>query len=1168
MPYSRESGYLQNMVENGITFKDHDRDAVEKLRVSNPQSLIDTDFEYSLQNTKWEFLTLCNNYPGVYARSNEPAFTSEQIASILPSGLGNKSVTVTVTILPRSPFKIGDSIVLKETANTTYVDGAYIITAVFSPLSFQVVTKSPDALVGDQKTRYTALYTGGFYTNAEIPIESVTTIPGTSSAKIQFKNPHNLYIGTPLTVVDYGLSAVPWSGSFEVESVPDDYSVTYKTLTGEDYPTNFISQVTINFPDYPAANGVYTRSSGGTTQFDGPNGYFIYSDDSWVLYSPDEEGTIAQTVIFGFDALTYGPVNPWSDQGFGEATTTNVVSAGTLVVPTTGAVYARTEGVAVHRFFDGGVQINPGTSAPNARIMRQTRKYFKYQSGKSTQFSTGVLFRPVYEITDAFINKNNFLSNGYYIFQLSLSSAPYPAANGVYSRSSGGTTQLNGPNGYYIDYGNFEPDAWALYSPEEGDYLAYVSAYGLNGLSSVTWNNNYAADVTTLSYKDTNPDYPFYDFEISTEQYHGFAQPNEYKEGCLVRITGFETSSNPKDPYNKTFTISKVLNSKTFQVKIPVDGQYNPFPPVPLSPGGLGYAEVLGWNDATVRTGLFDDQNGMFFEFDGKDFWCVKRQTTTPINGTVSVQTKSPWIIGTNTKFNTQLDVNNFINIQGMSYQVGSIVSDLSATVTPAYRGASASGLKVIRTEEQRIHQSEFNLDKLDGTGPSGYKLDLNRMQMMFIDYSWYGAGKIRYGIRAVNGKIIYFHEIYNNNVNIKAHMRSGNLPGRFEISSSSKIGTILQAIPANGNVTISGLINQAGLYNGFYAYDGIENGRPKYIRSSNGQYKIYWDTTSWVLVNLTNNDTAASDSDVAYPWLATDWYQVIPKLDPTGIVLTPDGTAVSKEDADKLPTKGQIVINNEYIKYTKGIDLPKNKVQLLLDERNVGGLTSGPPAHPVNSTFISFNQNCSPALSHWGVAALMDGAFNEDKSYLFTATNSTCLTATSADQALISYRLAPSVDYGIVGNLGERNLVNHTLLKPQLVGLLTNNPVQINVRVNCEPITVFNNLSAWKFVANGSIAQYFDHTVDGTFDVEGTGGDLIASFLISPNAVINSGQFTSQSLNIDIVRELTNSILGGDFPYPDGPDVLTVSVKVLDHLDGNYKAICQGKVSWTEDQG
>ena len=37
---------------------------------------------------------------------------------------------------------------------------------------------------------------------------------------------------------------------------------------------------------------------------------------------------------------------------------------------------------------------------------------------------------------------------------------------------------------------------------------------------------------------------------------------------------------------------------------------------------------------------------------------------------------------------------------------------------------------------------------------------------MIFIDYSWYGAGKIRFGIRVEDGDIIYFHELKQNNIN------------------------------------------------------------------------------------------------------------------------------------------------------------------------------------------------------------------------------------------------------------------------------------------------------------------------------------------------------------------------------------------------------------------
>ena len=41
-------------------------DPVHKLRVSQPQNLIDTDFEYGLQSTKWETLETVNNVPSIF----------------------------------------------------------------------------------------------------------------------------------------------------------------------------------------------------------------------------------------------------------------------------------------------------------------------------------------------------------------------------------------------------------------------------------------------------------------------------------------------------------------------------------------------------------------------------------------------------------------------------------------------------------------------------------------------------------------------------------------------------------------------------------------------------------------------------------------------------------------------------------------------------------------------------------------------------------------------------------------------------------------------------------------------------------------------------------------------------------------------------------------------
>jgi hypothetical protein len=105
--------------------------------------------------------------------------------------------------------------------------------------------------------------------------------------------------------------------------------------------------------------------------------------------------------------------------------------------------------------------------------------------------------------------------------------------------------------------------------------------------------------------------------------------------------------------------------------------------------------------------------------------------------------------------------------------------------------------------------------DPMDGTGPSGYNIDLSRMQMWYVDYSWYGAGSIRWGLRGKDGAVTYCHQVQNNNVQFEAFMRSGNLPAHYESSGltpttylTASIGTADTTIP----VANTSLFNSSGL--------------------------------------------------------------------------------------------------------------------------------------------------------------------------------------------------------------------------------------------------------------------------------------------------------------------------------------------------------------------
>jgi hypothetical protein len=76
--------------------------------------------------------------------------------------------------------------------------------------------------------------------------------------------------------------------------------------------------------------------------------------------------------------------------------------------------------------------------------------------------------------------------------------------------------------------------------------------------------------------------------------------------------------------------------------------------------------------------------------------------------------------------------------------------------------------------------QTDWNLDKLDGTGPSGTVADFSSALLMVIDYEWLGVGRIRCGF-IVNGQTIYTHQFTHTGLKTP-YMTSGSQPVRYEI--------------------------------------------------------------------------------------------------------------------------------------------------------------------------------------------------------------------------------------------------------------------------------------------------------------------------------------------------------------------------------------------------
>jgi hypothetical protein len=127
-------------------------------------------------------------------------------------------------------------------------------------------------------------------------------------------------------------------------------------------------------------------------------------------------------------------------------------------------------------------------------------------------------------------------------------------------------------------------------------------------------------------------------------------------------------------------------------------------------------------------------------------------------------------------------------------------------TVNPPWRAQNQYiGLTCCKVKEVRTPQSQFNRDTLDGRGASGFNVDLTKMQMIGIQYTWYGAGFIDFMMRGGDGNWVYAHRYKQNNINDEAYMRTGNMPVRYEIitETSHAVSTLAQNLSSSEQNTI-----------------------------------------------------------------------------------------------------------------------------------------------------------------------------------------------------------------------------------------------------------------------------------------------------------------------------------------------------------------------------
>jgi hypothetical protein len=936
---------------------DFGTDAIERQRVSLGQSLIDADFEYGLQATKWQTYQELRRFPSFY----ETPGTDFTFSNIVSDGTASSNVTIYFANNAASfPPPIGTVLSVQGLSNAQkdanraegfFLVASNVLTAAAYGNTCNYVAKGL-VTASNVQTAFSVVRRGGVFSNNTMKVSVAAIANGTSNVTVTTLNAHGLAPGTPLTANSSGAA---FNGNFFVSNILSANSFNVVTAT------------------------TLTTASAANSN--------IY-------------------------------MNPFS--------------------------------YALHRPFDGGVLLSPAQPSYGAAIIRQSKKVFRYQSGKGLLWSSGTLFCPN------------------------------------------------------------------------------------NDIASITVSSLVAgSNITVVS-----------------------SVPNGLPQaGATIVIKGVTTAN-----VNGTYTVSSIVESTTANV-------VSTAPISTLNPvlGDQPRFIMSNWHGASVRAGCFDDQNGLFWEYDGQTLFVVRRSSTFQLAGTVTTSVGSQlltgslsttngtwvnpnsidvpvgaasvvvgvashtltvgmyvanltggtlaslgacWVISTTsatvtlgflpatvaasaasaaaggafvlptTRFQDQLKVNDKIVIRGMTHQITSIQGQGILTFNPPYRGVAnittSTPVQACKIKEIRVAQGQFNRDPLDGSGASGFRIDLTKMQMIGIQYSWYGAGFVDFMVRGADGNWVYAHRMRNNNVNDEAYMRTGNMPVRYE------------------------LVNEC--------------------QSA---------------VSSLNGDITASTT-----------------------------TLVVNEPTTYFPSAGTLMIDNELISYSaktsntftvtsRGAALNYN-----VNDQTFGFTGQTASAHLSNTTVNLVSLTCTPSLTHWGSALLMDGNFDSDRGYFFNYANTAVTVAGTAGASSLAFliRLCPSVSNGIVGDIGNRDLLNRAQLLLQKLEVTSANNINVTGILNPTGLTI--DSTKWVNVnssANGSQPS-FAQIYTGASGTAGP-GERIFSTIVQQN--------NQNNLDLSSLKEMANSVIGGNQIYPDGPDVLAI---VVTNLTASAVAP-QVNLFWTEAQ-
>ena len=987
---------------------DFGMDAIGRERVSNPESLIDADFEYGLQQTKWENVSTVSNIPTFYEDiGTDIVYNTNGYVSLLA---GDDLIT----------SNVDTSIKLENPGTPPWVatDYALIVSQTqgnVTPFTSNYITANVNS---SAERTFTMASTTGFTAGDTVLIIGRPTTGGTTLAVADI-------VSTATTTVNCAnVAAAPLivDGSYII--VQTDTANVYEVMAVTNVSANALTvlrqtnntngagaNITIGNAVYPVSTlevaQVQSVTDGTTLQLN-RGWYNIPAANTFVSGSVLQklsanvelvQHTVISAAVNGTQTITRGEFN---------TTALTAAGAGSPMIRMTGMFYATGANtipqIGVNQS-DTALDANEYVSTQNTAnsntegvglVFQANTNNFFYYPKRSPSLAAGyplnqtdTIIRQAFPYTGADLDVVSITSDGanpstitvtttyahglvpgtpllvnlsagtnaayaegsFFIVSVpSTTTFTYTAKTGaavsgsiaglVFVRSNAAFLPRPFDGGVLIGPGTPTRGASAVRVTKK--YFRYQSGKGIFFSTGTVLAPTF--DISALSADGTAA---ASNITVTTDVEHGL------NAGAGVTIAGVTTSGYDSSGY----IVTSIVSDLSFTVE--AQGTLGSTTP---ELGQQPRLNIVSWHGSSIRAGIFDDQNGLFWENNGITVNAVQRSSTFQLAGLCSVGAGSNLVAGDgNCRFQDQLNNGDVIVIKGMTHTVTSILDNNRMTVVPAFRGVvNENRVRLALRNEIRVRQADFNIDPIDGTGASGFTLVPSKMQMYALEYSWYGAGTVIWMLRGQDGRFLHAHRRPNNNLNNEAYMRSGNLPARYEAINETPVTGLAEVLDDS-------------------------------------------ETT----ITLTDA-TDYPDASVTYPVFVMIESEIIKYSGKTG---------------------------NDLTGCTRGATFTQ-----WVEGQSRSFTSSAPAAHALNTGVILISNTCAPLVNHWGSAVIMDGNFNGDEGYQFTYSRVNYgLPATVGSTAVaFAMRLAPSVSNGIIGDLGVRELINRAALT------LTNLNVQV----------------------------------------------------------------------------------------------------------------------------